>query len=247
MKKFSKLAVTEFRLFLREPEAAFFTFIFPILMLFIFGSIYGNRQTEFFSGYGSVDASVPAYIAMIIATTGLLSISITVAMYRERGVLKRYRTTPLSSSSVMISQILVGFIMTLIGAVILIITAKLLYNLRFGGNVIDVAIAFILSSSSFFALGFLLAGIAPTARSANVIGMAIYFPNLFLSGATFPKQVFPAALDKISHFIPLRYVVEVMQGMWFGHNWSQHHRDVVILLVILVISVIISALTFRWE
>jgi len=247
MKMFQKLAITEFKLFLREPEAAFFTFLFPILMLLVFGSIYGNKPSPFFSGYGSVDASVPAYISMIISTTGILSISITVAMYREKGILKRYRVTPLSSSSVMISQILVGFVMTLIGTIILILAAKIIYGLRFGGNAFYVTLAFILCSGSFFALGFLLAGIAPTARSANIIGMAVFFPNLFLSGATFPKQIFPETLDRISHFIPLRYVVELMQGMWFGHSWGSHTFDILILFGILIISVIISAFTFRWE
>jgi ABC-2 type transport system permease protein len=74
-----KLTWTETKLFLREPMAAFFTLVFPVMILFFFGSIYGNEPTPFFGGYGSVDVSVPAYTAMIIATSGLLGLSIVIS------------------------------------------------------------------------------------------------------------------------------------------------------------------------
>lgn len=95
-----KLTLMEAKLFLREPFAAFFTLAFPLMMLFIFGSIYGNEPTPFFNGRGSVDVSVPRYMAMIIASVGMLSIAITLSVYRERGVLRRYRATPLRPQTI---------------------------------------------------------------------------------------------------------------------------------------------------
>jgi ABC-2 type transport system permease protein len=88
MRGFWKLTLMETKLFLREPMAAFFTLAFPLMMLFLFGSIYGNKPTPFFGGYGSVDVSVPAYTAVIIATSGLLFLTIAMASYREHGSLQ---------------------------------------------------------------------------------------------------------------------------------------------------------------
>ena len=72
MKGFWKLAWVEIKLYLRQPEAAFFTLVFPMLLLFLFGSIYGNKPNPFFCGRGMVDVSTPAYLAMINGSTGLI-------------------------------------------------------------------------------------------------------------------------------------------------------------------------------
>ena len=143
----------EVKLFLREPIGAFFTLIFPLMMLFLFGSIYGNTPSEYFNGLGSVDVSVPAYTAMIIATTGLVGLTITIASYREIGVLRRLRATPIKPLIVLVAQLIVMFVMTALGMVLLVIAGKLVYNMRFDGNVISVLAGFVLSSLSFFAIG----------------------------------------------------------------------------------------------
>jgi len=96
MKSLLKMTWMEAKLFLREPVGAFFTLVFPLMMLFLFGSIYGNTPTPIFNGYGTIDISIPAYTAMIVATTGLMGLTITLAANRENGVLRRLRTTPIS-------------------------------------------------------------------------------------------------------------------------------------------------------
>jgi len=247
MRSLWKLTLAEAKLFLREPEAAFFTLVFPLVMLFIFGSIYGNEPTDFFGGRGSVDVSTPAYMAMIIATTGLLGVAINVATYRERGILRRYRATPLRPTAILASQVVVNFVMTLLGALLLIIAARLVYGLRFEGNVLNVLGAFTLSTLSFFTVGFLLASLAPTARVANIVGMVIFYPNLFLSGAALPKEMFPDGVLLVSRVLPLTYVVDLLQGLWFGETWGDYLTEVAVLVGVLVIGVIVSAKTFRWE
>ena len=247
MKGFWKLAWVEIKIYLRQPEAAFFTIFFPLILLFIFGSIYGNKPTPFFDGRGMVDVSTPAYLAMIIGSTGLLSIAITVSSYREKGVLRRFRATPLRPAAVLASQVIVHFLMTLLGGTLLIIAARLVYGLRFAGRPLAVLFGFTLSSLSFFAVGFLLASVARTARVAYILGMVLYFPNLFLSGATIPKQTFPQALRAASKFIPLTHVVNLLQGLWFGNPLGQHVLEVAILAGLLVLGVAVSAKAFRWE
>lgn len=151
MKSLWKMTWVETKLFLREPVGAFFTLIFPLMMLFLFGSIYGNEPSQYFNGYGTIDISVPAYTAMIIATTGLMGLIITITTYREKGVLRRLRTTPLRPLVVLAAQVIVLFLMTLFGMILLVIAGKLVYNMRFEGNILSVLAGFVLSSLSFFA------------------------------------------------------------------------------------------------
>ncbi len=154
-----KMTWMEARLFLREPVGAFFTLAFPLMLLFLFGSIYANKPVAMFGGYGTVDISVPAYTAMIIATTGLMGLTITMATYREKGILRRLRTTPISPLVVLAAQVIVLFLMTTFGMLLLIIAGKLVYQLRFEGNPLSVLAGFVLCSLSFFAIGFVLAGL----------------------------------------------------------------------------------------
>jgi ABC-2 type transport system permease protein len=247
MKCLIKMTWMETKLFLREPVGAFFTLVFPLMMLFLFGSIYGNTPSEYFNGRGTVDISVPAYTAMIIATTGLVGLTITMAAYRENGVLRRLRTTPISPLVVLVAQVIVLFMMTVLGMLLLIIAGKLVYHLRFEGNALSVLAGFVLSSLSFFALGFVLAGLMPTARTAQVVGMVILYPMLFLSGAGFPRELLPEAIKKIANYLPLTYVVSLLRGLWVGEPWKGHLTDVLVLVALLVAGVLISIKTFRWE
>ena len=247
MKSLLKLTWMEIKLFLREPIGAFFTLVFPLMMLFLFGSIYGNTPTPMFGGQGTIDISVPAYTAMIIATSGLLSISITMAAQREQGILRRLRTTPINPFIILAAQVIVVFLMTCLGMLVLIIAGKLVYHLRFDGNAFSVLAGFVLCSLSFFALGFILAGLMPTARTAQVVGMVLLSPMLFLSGAGIPRELLPDAIQKAAKFLPLTYVVNLLRGLWIGEAWSQHLLDVGVLVGMLLLGIIISAMTFRWE
>lgn len=242
-----KLTLTEVKLFLREPFAAFFTLAFPLMMLFIFGSIYGNEPTPFFNGRGSVDVSVPRYIAMIIASVGMLSIAITLSVYREKGVLRRYRATPLRPQTILTATVLVNFAMTALGIVLLVIAGRMIYNLHFDGNPLAVLAGFVLACLSFFSLGFIIAGLAPTARVAQVVGMVIFYPMLFLSGAGFPREAFPETIRSLSKFLPLTHVVTLLEGLWFGELWNQHLTEVIVLGGMLIAGVVVATRTFRWE
>jgi len=247
MKGLIKLFWVEFKLYMRQPQAAFFSLVFPLLLLFMFGSIYGNKPTPFFGGRGMVDVSAPAYIAIIMGSTGLMSISIVVSTYRERGVLRRFRATPLRPAAIIGAQVAVNFLMTLAGAIILVGGALLVYHMRFNGSVGAVLVGFTLSTLSFFAIGFVAASLARTSRVAQIFGMLLYFPNIFLSGATVPKEIFPAAMRSVSKVLPMTHVVNLLQGLWIGNPWSKHIAEVAVLAGFLVVGGIVSAKTFKWE
>lgn len=245
MNAFLKMAWTEFKLTLREPIGTFFTLIFPLLLLVMFGSIYGNEPTEMFGGFGSVDVSVPGYIGMIVGTVGMLSIPIALATYREQGILRRYRATPLKPSAVLWSQVVVHLGMTLLGTALLFVAALTFYNLRLPEGMLALVPAMLLSALSFFAVGFVLAGLVPTSRTATATGMALFYPMLFLSGAAIPRQVMPESVQRIAEFLPLTHVVILLEDLWFSGSWNLVSLAVV--AGMLVVGVALSTRTFRWE
>ena len=247
MKSLLKMTWMEAKLFLREPVSAFFTLIFPLMMLFIFGSIYGNTPPPGSSSQGAIGVLIPAFTAMIIGMIGLMPVTITMATYRENGILRRLRTTPVSPLVVMAAQVVVVFIMTCLGMLLLVIAGRLVYHVRFEGNLFSMLGGFILASLSFFGIGFILAGTLPTARTAQVVAMVLLYPMLILSGAAWPRELMPATVQKLSAFLPLTYVVNLLRGLWEGEAWGAHLLDVGILVGILVVGVIVSAKTFRWE
>jgi len=247
MKSLLKMTLMEGKLFLREPASAFFTLIFPLLMLIIFGSIYGNNPPPGSTSQGAIDALIPAFTAMIIGMVGLMPITITLATYRENGILRRLRTTPVSPLVVMVAQVIVVFIMTTLGVILLVCAGMLLYHVQFVGNLISVFGGFVLASLSFYGIGFILASTLPTARTAQIVAMVLLYPMLILSGAGWPRELMPATVEKISAVLPLTYVVNLLRGLWIGEAWSLHITDVVVLVVMLAAGVLISVRLFRWE
>ncbi len=248
MKSLLKMTWMEAKLFLREPVSAFFTLIFPLLMLFIFGSIYGTKPvpgTE--STQAAIGGLIPAFSAMIIGITGLMPITITMATYRENGILRRLRTTPVSPLIVMAAQVIVVFVMTGLGMLLLILAGRLVYHVQFEGNAFSILAGFILSSLSFFGIGFILAGVLPTARTAQIVAMVLLYPMLILSGAAWPRELMPGAVQNISVFLPLTYVVSLLRGLWVGESWGLHLMDVGVLIGMLLLGILISVKTFRWE
>jgi len=248
MRGFWKLSWVQFKLFLREPAAFFFTLIFPLLLLILFGAIFGNEPSkEYNYRFGYIDTEVPAITAIIIATVALLGIPISIATDREKQVLRRYRATPLPPLTYLAANVLVYFGMALVGMMILIVVAKVFFGLRFGGNWLSVLAGFTLSGSAFFALGFVVASLSPTARVAQVVGQIAFFPMMFLSGAAFPLQIMPEGVRRVSAALPLTYVVSLLRGLWFGESWGAHLTAVGILVAMLVVGTVISSRTFRWE
>ena len=248
MKSLLKMTWMEAKLFLREPVGAFFTLVFPLMMLFMFGSIYGNKPAA--GVRRSRERStfpIPAFTAMIIGITGLMAITITMATYRENGILRRLRTTPVSPLVVLAAQVIVVFCMTGLGMLLLVIAGKLVYHVRFEGNAFSMLAGFVLGSLSFFGIGFILAGIMPTARTAQIVAMVLLYPMLILSGAAWPRELLPATIQKVSAFLPLTYVVNLLRGLWIGETWGSHLLDVGVLAGMLILGVVVSAKTFRWE
>ncbi len=247
MKSLLRLTVVELKLYLREPIAVFFTLVYAPMLLLLFGFIWGNEPDPYYGGLGFIDLMLPAYIGLIIVNVGLMSVPIATAQDREKGILRRFFSTPASPAVYLFSNVFVYYLMSFAGMILLFLVGKFVFNVTFEGNIFSIFAGFTISALSFFAFGYMIASVSPTARTAQVAGMLLAFPMMFLSGATIPLEVFKDKVTTVSKFIPLTYVVNFMKGLWVGHSWSEHWLDILVILGLLVVGAAVSVKTFKWE
>lgn len=246
MRGLGHLVWVELKLLFREPAAVFFTLAFPLLLLVIFGAIFGNDPAEGFAGYGILDLSVQGYVALIIGTATLMGLPVTVGSYREHRVFKRLQATPLAAASVIVTHIVVNGILTLVGTLILVLAGKLIFDLRLPESILPLVPAWLLAYTAFATFGFVLGGIFPTARTAQAVGSVLYFPQLFLSGAAgIPRSQFSPTLRSVTEFLPMTQIVNLVGELWRGSGWSL--TAVGTLALIGVVSGLLAVRLFRWE
>ncbi|MCI0645939.1 MAG: ABC transporter permease [Chloroflexi bacterium] len=250
MRSFVKLVTVQFKLFLREPAAFFFTLVFPALLLTLFGIIWGNEPEPpgspfYMGGFGYVDSEVPALAALVIGTTALMGIPIATANAREQRILRRYKATPMRPATYLAADVVTHLAIALVGMVLLVVVGKLAFDLRFGGRAPVLLAGFLLSALAFIAVGYLIASLAPTGRVAQVAGQVIYFPMMFLSGAAIPLQFMPENVRQVAEVLPMTVVVRLLQDLWFGREW--YWPAALLLAGLLVVGTALSVRTFRWE
>jgi ABC-2 type transport system permease protein len=182
---------------------------------------------------------------MILGTTGLMAIPGWVATYREQGIFRRLRVTPVSPATLLLAQGIVGLLTSLLGIALLVTAGTLAFDLRMPAAPFGVLVAIILGSASIFSIGAMLAAVAGTARTAQAIGMALYFPMLFLSGSAFPRAMMPPGVQQVSSVFPMTHANELIGGLWLRAEWQW--LPVVVLTAVLLVAGGLAVRNFRWE
>ncbi|TFH34995.1 MAG: ABC transporter permease [Anaerolineales bacterium] len=247
MQTLRQLTWITFKLYIREPIAAFFTLAFPTMLVLLFGAIWGNDPSPLFGGRGSMDVSLPAYSGLIVGTIGLMQVPITTAGYREQGILRRFRVTPLRPWVYIVADQCTNLVMTMLGMILVSTVAGVIFRVQFDGEIWAIVIALTLGTLAMSAFGYLIASLASTARIAQVIGMVIFYPMMFLSGAGMPSELLPDTLQRLADYLPLTYVVRLLRGLWFGETLGAHWVEVAVLSGIILVGGVLAARFFRWE
>jgi len=243
-----KLTWLEIKIFLREPLGAFGSILFPVLVFVVAGRFMGGRlQTPGFASAEFVRAGLPVFVAVLIALSGVLSLVTIISIYREGGILKRLRATPLRPQTILTAHVLVKLVLTAVTMALTVLAGKRYFPINMQVPIFSFTLALLISTWSILSIGFLIASIVPTARFAQPIGAAILYPMIGLCGLFVPLQSLPPPLQAVARVLPLTYAVSLLQGIWKGEAWSAHLGDVAALVVIFVICTALSAKVFRWE
>ena len=247
MTMFKTLTMFEWKLQMRNFVTVFFALAFPVMMLLLFGTMYGNQPSDFTGGKGTVDLMTPGYVCMIVAVTGLMSLPLAVASYREQKILKRFMATPIQPFQILAAQVVVNGVTSLAGIALLLVSARLVFNLQFFGTVLETLMAFLLVMVSMFSLGLMIAGVAKNGQMASALAYIIYFPMLFLSGATIPLYIMPKSIVVASNILPLTYGVRLLSGVWLGGSLLDYGLELAVLVGITIVCAALSTRFFKWE
>jgi ABC-2 type transport system permease protein len=177
----------------------------------------------------------------------VLSLVTIISIYREGGILRRLRATPLRPQTILTAHVLVKLVLTVVTMALMVAAGKRYYPVNVDVPIFGFAIALLISTWSILSIGFVIASIVPTARFAQPIGAAILYPMLALCGLFIPLDALPPALHAVARALPLTYAVSLLQGIWKGEAWSAHMGDVAALVVVFAICTALSAKVFRWE
>ena len=244
LKGFWKLTWVETKVFVREPMGFIGTLILPVILFVMLGRSVGLRDP-------AIAAAPPFNVAILsalfIAIGAVLSLVAIISIYREGGILKRLRATPLSPVTILGSHVFLKLVLTAVGLGLLVLAGRRVFPGAMQVNVVSFTAAVLLSTFSILSLGFVIASIVPTARFAQPIGAAVLYPMVALSGLFFPSEQLPGYLRALAKVLPTTHAVSLMQGVWDGSGWSAHLGDVAALVVIAAVCVAVSTRVFRWE
>jgi ABC-2 type transport system permease protein len=241
MKPLAKLLWVEVKLFAREPIGVVFAFAFPLVVLLVLAGVFGNEPNADFAGVAGIDYYVPGYLAVVIASVGLIGLPVHLASLRERGVLRRLRASSVSTTRVFAAQTVVHVAMAAVGGAVLLVAASLVYDVHAPSSVAGVALGFAVGALGFVALGLLLGSLAPTARAAQAVGLVLFFPMWLLSGAGPPRGVMTEAMRQLSDVLPLTRVVTAIQEPWLGTG--SNLSELTFLMVLFAAAVALTAWT----
>jgi len=241
-----KMTWVELKLFIREPITLVFTLALPVIFLFVMGGVFGNTPNpKVYRGVGAMDYYMPSYFGLVMMAIGTAALPVHIAGYRERGVLRRFRASSLSVWSVLGSQLLVSFAIAIAGSLLVFAFGMLVYKPHLPISPGLLAVAFVLGTLCFASFGFFLGAVMPSTRSAQGVGLILFFIMMILGGAGPPPEVLTGAMRVVGEITPMRHVIIMLQDPWLGFGWNVNAS--LIVAGITVLATLLSARFFRWE
>lgn len=246
MSAFTKITAVELRLHWREPTVVLFGVLLPIGLLA--GFAVTPAVNEPMPGNGGL--SLGQYIASMSVTLAAAILALTIvptalATYREKGILRRLSASPASPASLLGAQVVINVLTACFSTVVLLVMGSLLFGIAAPEDPLMFVVAFVLAVAALFAVGLLIAALAPSARAGNGIGMIVFFPSLFFAGVYIPWQAMPEVMRRISDFTPLGAAIQSVRAAWLGQDVRPLH--LVIMALYAIIAGVAATRFFRWS
>ncbi len=240
------------RVFRRTPVSAFFTLIFPLMLLLIFAAIFSGQTVDVGTG-GEIDIAqfyAPSLAAFAAASATYTNLAVGVCISRDDGVLKRVRGTPLPPWIYLGGQVGNGILVGAVAVSIMMLVGALAYGVEIRPEAIPAAIlAFLVGVAAFAALGLAVAALTPTGSAASAVANAILLPLAFISNVFIPLQDPPTWLATLGDIFPLKPFVTAFSEPFspFSTGAAIEWRDLLVVAAWGVVGVVVALRYFRWE
>lgn len=246
MNGFSRLAFVETKLFLRETGAAIGVFGLPVALVIGFGLIpgFGDPQKSL-SGQIGTQYIASIGVAIVLAILGLNGVPMVIGQYRERGILRRLGVTPVRPLTLLGADMMVWAAAAILSVAVVVGVSRLAFHVPAPVEAGWFFLSVILGIAAMFALGLLVAAVAPTARSAAGLGWLLFFPNMFFAGVYFPTEEMSPVMRQIGNFTPLGSALHAVRDSWMG--LAPRPQYLGIMAAYAVIAGAVAARFFRWD
>ena len=228
----------------RSREAAVFTFIFPLMLFLLLGSVYSGH----IYGVPASQALLAALLAYGCAMVAFAGIAISLVLRREQAILKRLRATPLPPVTYVTALLASTIVVFVLETIALFLLGRLVFNTPFPSHIGSVAAVVVLGAVCFSALGIGLSGLIRSGEGSSAVVNLIVLPMAFLTGAFGPTHHYPRFLRAIGDVLPLKYLVDLSNAVYLHKHafWSKPGA-IGVLLAWGVAGVVVAAFKFRWE
>lgn len=247
MKTFKTMFKVESLLTLRHMDSIFFGVLFPMGMALVLGIIYGNKPAYEGADYTFIQQSFGAIVSIGICATGLMGIPLSVSDYRHRKILKRFEVTPVSPGLLLFTQVVIQLVIAMISALGVFIVMKLFFGYHMRGSVGAFILSYLLVILAIYGLGMMLASVSPNLKTANLLCSLVYFPMLFLSGATVPYEVMPESMQRVTSVLPLTQGIKLLKGFSLGIEPENLLLSIIVMSALALVTIILSIKFFKWE
>ena len=243
-----KLTWIEMKIFVREPLGLFGTLGMPVIVFLIISRMLGGRAAPSRPEVARiVGTDVPIFAALLISTGAVLSLVTIISIYREGGILKRLRATPIRPQTILIAHVVAKLVFTSATLILLALAGRRVIPPGQEVPVARFSAALLFTTVSLLSIGFVIASVVPTARFAQPMATLILYPMIAISGLFVPVEALPAGVQAVSRVLPYTYAVSLLRGAWLREPWSAHVGDIAALIVTFIVCTALSAKIFRWE
>lgn len=245
MKLFNHELRAQLLLYVRSKELAFFTFLLPLILFVLLGSVYGGDRIEGFKGSHFLEAGMLGYGVVSTAFAGL---AIFMVIRRESGILKRVRATPLPPSAYIAAVLVSTLVAYALNSIAMIALGRTLFSVGIPDRIFSLTLTLLFGAVAFAAMGLGLTTIIRSAEGSSAAVNAIYLPMSFISGAFFSPHSFPQFLRAIADVLPLTYFIRLTRDVMLREHefWSEPGAIAVVAAWGLA-GAILAARNFRWE
>lgn len=240
----AKLTWLEIKIFLREPMGAIGSVLVPVAVFVVLGRLTGRSQAQ---NAILVGGDLPVFVVLLLAIGAVLSLMTIIAVYREGGILKRLKATPLSPLVILGSQVIAKLVLTSVTLGLLVLAGRKFYSGPPPPAPLSFLLGLLLVVMALLSLGFVLASLIRTARFAQPLGSIILYTLLALSGLFFPLERLPEGWRLAAQISPLTHGVGLLRALWAGESWSSQWVAAVVLVLFMVACSTLSRRVFRWE
>jgi ABC-2 type transport system permease protein len=247
MRGLLKLTWLEAKIFVREPLGFVSSVFIPIAMFLILGRSFGSGPARSAGTQQFLARDLPLFISVFISINAALSLVAVISVYREGGILKRLRATPLKPATILGAHVLVKLMFTGLSLLLLWFAGRRYYPVPIEAHVGAFATAVVVTTVAILTMGFVVASMVGTARFAQLIGSLVFYPMLAVSGMLFPLAAMPRPWQEIAAVLPMTHAVALLRGAWAGESWLAMGPHLGVLALTIAVCLALTSRVFRWE